>query len=60
MSYLEADLTPVYLTFVDVVGREWRALALVAPLSSEDMDPAYLGDMEELELKVRKVKIVRG
>ncbi len=56
---IEADLTPVYITFKDTVGREWRALALVAPLTSEDMEPAYLGDMTELQLKVKGLRIVR-
>lgn len=57
---IEAGLTPTFITFVDIKGRQWEALALIAPLKSEDMMPVHLAETEDLGLKIRKVKIVRG
>lgn len=56
---IEASLTPTFITFKDSRGRLWRALALVAPLKSEDMEPVQLAETSDLELKVCKIKIVR-
>lgn len=56
---IEASLTPTFIIFEDSRGRQWKALALIAPLSSEDMDPVHLADTKDLELKVRTVKIVK-
>lgn len=58
---IEANLTPTFITFVDAKGRFWKALALVAPLKSEDVDidPVQLAETQDLELKVKGLKIVR-
>jgi hypothetical protein len=59
-DFIDAVLTPTFITFTDSQGREWKALALVAPLSSQDMDPVFLQDTKDLELKFHKIKVVRG
>lgn len=59
MSEIEAILTPTYITFEDSRGRQWKALALIAPLKNDDMIPVHLGDTVDLGLKVRGIKIVR-
>lgn len=56
---IDVDLTPTFIIFQDSQGREWKALALVAPLKNTDLGPVLLKDTEDLELKVKKVKIVR-
>jgi hypothetical protein len=56
---IDASLTPVFITFTDTAGRLWRALALLAPLNSEDMEPVILAETQDLGLKVKGVKIVR-
>lgn len=56
---IDVDLTPTFLTFVDSQGREWEALALIAPLKNSDFGRVVLADTEDLELKVKKVRIVR-
>jgi hypothetical protein len=56
---IDASLTPTFITFVDARGRLWRALALLAPLKSEDMEPITLAETEDLNLKVKEIKIVR-
>lgn len=57
---IEVPLTPTFITFVDSQGRHWKALALIGTLKAEDMDPVALSETKDLELKVRKVKLVRG
>lgn len=57
---IEVDLTPTFITFEDSQGRYWKALALIGNLKSEDMEPVALSETEDLQLKIRKVKIVRG
>lgn len=56
---IEASLTPTFITFEDSKGRLWRALALIAPLNSEDMEPVILAETKDLNLKLKNVKIVR-
>jgi hypothetical protein len=57
---IEAALTPTYITFKDSKGRLWKALALIAPLKSEDMEPVVLAETQDLDLRFDKIKIVRG
>lgn len=56
---IEADLTPTFITFKDQRGREWTALALIAPLKSEFDERVHLGIAEDLGLKLTEFKIVR-
>ncbi len=58
-NLIEANLVPTYIMFEDSQGRSWKALALIAPLTAEDMDPVLLTHTKDLELKVSKIKIVR-
>ncbi len=60
MNEVEGLVTPTWITFVDATGREWKALALIAPLNSEDMDPVQLGVSEHLKLKYHGLKVIRG
>lgn len=60
MSEIDVHLTPTFITFKDARGRLWRALALIAPLKSEDMEPVVLAETQDLDLKFEKIKIVRG
>lgn len=57
---IEAQLTPTFITFKDARGRVWQALALIAPLKSEDMEPVLLAETKDLDLRFEKIKIVRG
>lgn len=57
---IEANLTPTFIYFEDARGRVWQALALIAPLNSEDMEPVLLAETKDLTLRVQKIKIVRG
>jgi hypothetical protein len=59
VEQINVDLTPVFITFQDAKGREWKALALLAPLKNEDFDPVVLADTKDLQLKVKGLKIVR-
>lgn len=58
-NQIDALVTPAWLTFVDHNGRKWRALALVAPLRSEDMEPVQFALTEDLELVPTDCVIVR-
>jgi hypothetical protein len=56
---IEVPLTPTFITFEDSQGRFWKALALIGTLKAECMDPVALSETEDLQLKIRKIKIVR-
>lgn len=57
---VEGLVTPTWLTFIDKFGTEWRALALVAPLKSEDSDTIQFAETQDLGLKVKNIRVVRG
>lgn len=59
MSEITGLVTPTYITFTDRNGREWEALALLAPLRSPDMEPVQLAMTEDLDLRVKKIKLVK-
>lgn len=56
---IDVNLTPAFITFTDSQGREWKALALLAPLKNEDLGPVLIKDTKDLELKFKQIKLVR-
>lgn len=59
MSEVEGLVTPVFIKFVDIKGRIWEALALVAPLRAEDEEPVQIAMAEDLELKPQTFRVVK-
>jgi hypothetical protein len=57
---VEGLLTPTWITFEDKDGNEWKALALVAPLNSEDREPRQFALSKDLNLKFQGMKVIRG
>ncbi len=56
---IDGLVTPVFIKFTDFKGRIWEALALVAPLRSEDEDPVQIAMAEDLELVPQDYKVVK-
>lgn len=56
---IDVGLTPAFLIFEDSQGREWQALVLVAPLKNPDLGPVVIADTKDLELRFKKLKLVR-
>lgn len=54
----DISVTPIFITFEDNQGRLWKAMALIAPLQSEGMEPILIVDTEELKLDVCKIRVV--
>ncbi len=56
----DVKMTTTLITFVDINGRPWRAVALISPLKSPGMDPLNIEETKNLALKVYNLKIVGG